>query len=190
MKRFTPRLALLAVALAPVAAGAQAKPAARAATRTATTTPVGPLAASFDTAALSAVRWREIGPYRGGRSVAVAGSVARPKEYWMGTVGAGVMKSTDGGDSWAPMTDQYFGGTVGAIAVAPSNPDVVYVGGGEFAIRGNVSHGDGMWKTADGGKTWTNIGLNDTRQISKGARAPHQPRARVCRGVRACVGAE
>lgn len=135
----------------------------------------GPLAAPFDTGALASIRWREIGPYRGGRSVAVAGSAARPKEYWMGTTGSGVFKSTDGGDSWTPMTDRYFGGTVGAIGVAPSNPDIVYVGGGEFAIRGNVSHGDGMWKTTDGGRTWANVGLNDTRQISKVRVHPTNP---------------
>ena len=135
----------------------------------------GPLAAPFDTSALSAIRWREIGPYRGGRSVAVAGSAARPKEYWMGSVGGGVFKTTDGGDSWTPMSDRYFGGTIGAIGVAPSNPDIVYVGGGEFAIRGNVSHGDGMWKTTDGGRTWANIGLNDSRQISQVRVHPTNP---------------
>jgi photosystem II stability/assembly factor-like uncharacterized protein len=173
--RFSPRLALLAGAFAPLATlDAQAnRPPARAMSR-AVAAPA-PLAAGFDTAALSAVRWREIGPYRGGRSVAVAGSVARPKEYWMGTTGSGVFKTTDGGNTWQPMTDRYFGGTVGAVAVAPSNPDVVYVGGGEFAIRGNVSHGDGMWKTTDGGKTWANIGLNDTRQISKVRVHPTNP---------------
>lgn len=163
------RLALIAATLAPLAhpstdAIAQPRPAA-----------LTPMAAPFDTAALGGLRWREIGPYRGGRSVAAAGSVARPKEYWMGTVGGGVFKTTDGGESWTPMTDKYFGGTIGAIAVAPSNPDVVYVGGGEFAIRGNVSHGDGMWKTTDGGKTWTNIGLNDTRQIAKVRVHPTNP---------------
>ncbi len=133
------------------------------------------MAAPFDTLALGATRWREIGPYRGGRSVAAAGSVARPKEYWMGTVGGGVFKTTDGGNSWTPMTDRYFGGTIGAIAVSASNPDIVYVGGGEFPIRGNVSHGDGMWKTTDGGRTWANIGLNDTRQIAKVRVHPSNP---------------
>jgi photosystem II stability/assembly factor-like uncharacterized protein len=119
----------------------------------------------LDSSALTGFRWREIGPYRGGRSVAVAGSVARPNEYWMGTTGGGVFKTTDGGQSWAPMSDRYFGGTIGAVEVAPSNPDIVYVGGGEFPIRGNVSHGDGVWKTTDAGRTWTYKGLADTKHI-------------------------
>ena len=180
MSRSTPRLALIVGALAPFAslaaqpARTAARPAARAAAP-ASAPAIAPLAAGFDSAALSAVRWREVGPYRGGRSVAVAGSAARPREYWMGTVGSGVFKTTDGGDTWVPMTDKYFGGTIGGIAVSPSNPDIVYVGGGEFAIRGNVSHGDGMWKTTDGGKTWSNIGLNDTRQISKVRVHPTNP---------------
>jgi photosystem II stability/assembly factor-like uncharacterized protein len=121
--------------------------------------------AQFDSLALSGVRWREIGPYRGGRSVAVAGSAARANEYYMGTTGGGVLKSTDGGQAWGPVTDRYFGGTIGAIAVAPSNPDVVYVGGGEFPLRGNVSHGDGVWKSTDAGRTWALKGLSDAKHI-------------------------
>ena len=116
-------------------------------------------AQSFDTSAFAALRWREIGPYRGGRSVAVAGSSKRPYEYWMGTTGGGVFKTIDGGMNWQPATDKYFGGTIGAIAVAESNPDIVCVGGGETDIRGNTSHGDGVWKTTDAGKTWTLHGL-------------------------------
>ncbi|MFI5228134.1 MAG: WD40/YVTN/BNR-like repeat-containing protein, partial [Gemmatimonadales bacterium] len=115
---------------------------------------------------LTGVRWREIGPYRGGRSVAATGNPSRPNEFWMGTPGGGVFKSINAGQSWAPVTDKYFGGTIGAIAVAPSAPDVVYVGGGEYPIRGNVSHGDGVWKTTDGGKSWSFMGLGDTQQIA------------------------
>src|SRR5688500_7486755 len=80
----------------------------------------------------------------------------------MGTTGGGVFKTTDGGVTWAPTTDGYFGGTIGAIAVDESNPDVVYVGGGETPIRGNTSHGDGIWKTTDAGKTWTKLPLENT----------------------------
>ena len=124
------------------------------------------VAAQSDSLRLAGVRWREIGPYRGGRSVAVAGNPSRPNEFWLGTTGGGVFKSVNAGQSWAPVTDKYFGGTIGAIAVAPSSPDVVYVGGGEYPIRGNVSHGDGLWKSTDGGKTWTFMGLGETRQIA------------------------
>ena len=121
---------------------------------------------TIDSLALGGLRWREVGPYRGGRSVAVTGNPSRPNEFWMGTTGGGVFKSINAGQSWAPMSDKYFGGTIGAIEVAPSAPDVVYVGGGEYPLRGNVSHGDGVWKTTDGGKTWTFMGLGDTRQIA------------------------
>ncbi len=138
------------------------------------------LAQAYDSTVFAALTWREIGIFRGGRSVAVAGSAARPNEYWFGTVGGGVFKTTDGGNTWLPVTDKYFGGTVGAIGVSESNPDIVYVGTGEFPIRGNVSHGDGpknsdlvyvaaqghafgpnpergVYKTTDGGKTWTKV---------------------------------
>jgi len=119
-----------------------------------------------DSLALAGVHWREVGPYRGGRSVAATGNPSRPNEFWMGTTGGGVFKSINDGQSWAPVTDKYFGGTIGAIAVSASSPDVVYIGGGEYPIRGNVSHGDGVWKTTDGGKTWSFMGLAETRQIA------------------------
>jgi len=121
----------------------------------------------YDSTVFAALNWREIGIFRGGRSVAVAGSASRPNEYWFGTVGGGVFKSTDGGNTWLPMSDKYFGGTIGAIGVSESNPDIVYVGTGEYPIRGNVSHGDGVWKTTNGGKTWTFVGLAETQQISR-----------------------
>ena len=120
------------------------------------TSPITP-----DSAVFGGLRWRELGPDRGGRSVAAAGSVARPNEYWMGTTGGGVFKTTDGGLTWQPMSDRFFGGTIGAIAVDPRNPDVVWVAGGETCIRGNTAHGDGLWKTSDGGRTWTFLGFRD-----------------------------
>ena len=135
-----------------------------------------PLAAqTVDTLAFGSLTWRNLGPQRGGRSVAVAGSSSRPNEYYMGTTGGGVFKTTDGGQSWAPVSDKYFGGTIGAIAVSESNPDVVYVGGGEFPIRGNVSHGDGVYKSTDAGKTWVYVGLVETRQIAKIRIHPRNP---------------
>jgi photosystem II stability/assembly factor-like uncharacterized protein len=132
-------------------------------------------AQTYDTLLFRALSWREIGPYRGGRSVAVAGSAARPYEYWMGTTGGGVLKTTDGGIHWSPAADKYFGGTIGAIGVSESNPDIVYVGTGEYDIRGNVSHGDGVFKTTNAGKTWEKVGLADTRQISRVRVDPRDP---------------
>ena len=129
----------------------------------------------YDTTAFAALRWREIGPFRGGRSVAVAGSSKRPNEYYFGTTGGGVFKTTDGGITWTPAADKYFGGTIGAIGISESNPDIVYVGAGESPIRGNVSHGDGVWRTSDGGKTWVSLGLADTRQISRVRVHPTNP---------------
>lgn len=129
----------------------------------------------YDSTAFAALRWREIGPFRGGRSVAVAGSSKRPNEYYFGTTGGGVFKTTDGGITWAPVTDKYFGGTIGAIGISESNPDIVYVGAGEYPIRGNVSHGDGVWRTSDAGKTWVSLGLSDTRQISRVRVHPTNP---------------
>lgn len=119
-------------------------------------------AQSLDSLALAGMRWREIGPYRGGRSVAVAGS-SRTNEYWMGTTGGGVFKTTDAGRTWLPASDAYFGGTIGAVQVSASNPDIVWVGGGETHIRGNTAPGDGVWKTTDAGRTWTRIAYFDVK---------------------------
>ena len=130
---------------------------------------------TYDTLAFAALHWREIGPFRGGRSVAVAGSSKRSNEYYFGTTGGGVFKTTDGGITWTAMTDKYFGGTIGAIGISESNPDIVYVGAGEYPIRGNVSHGDGVWRTNDAGKTWVSLGLADTRQISRVRVHPTNP---------------
>src|SRR4051812_29620522 len=122
-------------------------------------TPAGPF---------GALRWRSLGPPRGGRSIAVAGSATRPYEYYMGATGGGLWKTTDGGVSWKPVTDGLINySSVGAVAVAPSNPDVVYIGTGEADIRGNIIQGGGAYKSTDAGKTWTHIGLADTQVIAK-----------------------
>ena len=140
-------------------------------------------APAYDSSAFAALKWREIGPFRGGRSVAVAGSAARPNEYYMGTTGGGVFKTTDGGKTWVPVTDKYFGGTIGAIAVSESNPDIVYVGTGEYDIRGNVSHGDGVFKSTNAGKTWTAAGLADIApdlaRPHRSTRSQHRVRGRA-----------
>ena len=132
--------------------------------------------AGVDPSLLTGLRWRSIGPARGGRSQAVAGSAARPMEYYFGATGGGVWKTTDGGANWRPVSDRFFkASTVGAIAVAESNPDVVYVGMGETQLRGNIIQGDGVYKTTDGGRTWTHVGLEKTRAISRVRVHPANP---------------
>ena len=109
---------------------------------------------AFADALFEGLGWRSIGPFRGGRVTAVAGVPGQPLVYYMGATGGGVWKTTNGGIEWAPITDgQVKTGSVGAIAVAPSDPNVVYVGMGESCIRGNVSHGDGVYRSTDAGKT-------------------------------------
>ncbi|HEX5435889.1 MAG TPA: glycosyl hydrolase, partial [Gemmatimonadaceae bacterium] len=121
-----------------------------------------------DSAFLHAFKWRNIGPDRGGRSLAAAGSPSRPLEYYFGAVGGGLWKTTDGGTSWKPVTDgQITSSSVGAVAVSPSNPDIVYIGMGETALRGNVMQGDGVYKSTDGGKTWKHMGLEETQAIAR-----------------------
>src|SRR5881296_4709164 len=115
-----------------------------------------------------ALRWRSLGPARGGRSIAVAGSVSRPNEYYMGATGGGLWKTTDGGTTWRPVTDGLIhSSSIGAVGVSPSNPDVVYIGTGEADIRGNIIQGDGAYTSTDAGKTWTHIGLTETEVIAK-----------------------
>lgn len=115
---------------------------------------------------LSKLKYRLIGPFRGGRSGAVAGSYKNRNTFYFGATGGGVWKTTDGGSNWRNITDKYFGGTIGAVAVAPSDENIIYVGEGENTVRGNVSEGlGGMWRSDDGGRTWQNIGLKDGRHI-------------------------
>src|SRR4051794_11357325 len=125
---------------------------------------------------LKALQYRLIGPFRGGRVGAVVGVPSQPNVYYYGATGGGVWKSTDGGNNWENISDGYFRlGSVGAIAVADSDPNIIYVGMGEETVRGNVSHGDGVYKSIDGGKTWKNVGLVDTRQISRIRIDPKNP---------------
>jgi photosystem II stability/assembly factor-like uncharacterized protein len=121
-----------------------------------------------DTSLLAGLRWRSIGPARGGRSQAVAGTAKRPFEYYFGATGGGVWKTTDGGLTWRPVSDRFFKtASVGAIGISESNPDVVYVGMGETQLRGNVIQGDGVYKTTDAGRTWTHVGLEKTMSIGR-----------------------
>jgi photosystem II stability/assembly factor-like uncharacterized protein len=123
----------------------------------------------YDPKLFQGLEWRSVGPYRGGRVTAVAGHVDQAFTFYMGATGGGVWKTQNAGLSWENISDGYFNtGTIGGIAVAPSDPNVIYVGTGESPIRGvTTSHGDGVYKSVDGGKTWVHLGLELTRQIAK-----------------------
>lgn len=121
------------------------------------------------------IKWRELGPFRGGRSVTVTGVVGDPNTYYFGSVGGGVWKSVDAGQTWFNITDKYFGGTIGAVAVSESDPNVIYVGEGEQGVRSNVSSGWGVWKSTDAGVTWKHIGLTDSKHIGRIRIHPKNP---------------
>ena len=121
------------------------------------------------------LEWREVGPYRGGRSAAVAGVPGRPDLYYFGSTGGGVWKSEDAGSSWRNISDGFFGGSIGSVAVSESDPNVVWVGTGEKTVRGNVSHGDGVWRSVDAGKTWKHVGLPDSRHLTRIRVHPNDP---------------
>ncbi len=115
----------------------------------------------------SSMEYRLIGPFRGGRSAAVTGVPGQPNLFYFGATGGGVWKTLDGGRTWENISDGYFGGSIGAVEVAKSDPNVIYVGGGEKTLRGNVSSGYGIWKTEDAGKTWTSAGLKNSRHVPR-----------------------
>jgi len=121
------------------------------------------------------LRWRSIGPFRGGRALAVTGVRGQPEVFYFGAVGGGVWRSNDAGRTWKPIFDSQAIASIGAIAVAPTNPQVVYVGTGEADMRSDISYGNGMYRSTDGGKTWAHIGLEDSRQIARILIDPKDP---------------
>jgi photosystem II stability/assembly factor-like uncharacterized protein len=138
--------------------------------------PILKAAAEFEASQFKTMKWRCVGPYRGGRVTCVAGIPGEPLVYYFGATGGGVWKTEDAGLTWKNVSDAYFKtGSVGAIAVAPSDPNVVYVGMGESAIRGDMSHGDGVYKSVDAGKTWKNVGLHNSRHTRRIRIHPQNP---------------
>jgi photosystem II stability/assembly factor-like uncharacterized protein len=157
--RFVPGFALALLALA-VLAGPPLD-AARAVPQAGSSVGVDPIL-------LNTFAWRSLGPDRGGRSLTVSGVKGRPNEGYFGAVGGGLWKTTDKGETWSPVTDgQVHSGSVGAVAVSESNPDIVFIGMGEACIRGNIQPGDGVYKSTDAGKTWTHVGFSDSQAIAK-----------------------
>jgi photosystem II stability/assembly factor-like uncharacterized protein len=129
-----------------------------------------------DSVLFSKIKYRMVGPFRGGRSGAVAGSYKNKMNFYFGSTGGGVWKTTDGGSNWKNITDKYFGGTIGSVAVAPSDESIIYVGEGENTMRGNVAEGlGGIWRSNDGGRTWNNLGLKDSRHITRIIVDPKDP---------------
>ena len=130
---------------------------------------------NYDKSLYSSVKFREIGPFRGGRSCAVTGVEGNPNLFYFGSTGGGVWKTTDGGKTYENISDGYFGGSIGAVAVSKSDPNVIDVGGGEVTVRGNVSSGYGIWKSEDAGETWKSCGLPKSRHIPRIVIDPQNP---------------
>jgi photosystem II stability/assembly factor-like uncharacterized protein len=126
-----------------------------------------------DESQLQGLKWRQIGPFRGGRSITATGIPGNPSVFYFGAVSGGIWKTTNGGLTWDPIFDKQSVSSIGSIAVAESDPNIIYAGTGEACIRGNISYGDGVYKSLDAGKTWTNVGLKDTRHIGAVIVDPH-----------------
>ena len=129
----------------------------------------------LDEKLFNAMKWRQVGPFRGGRVLAVTGVPGEPNVFYFGGASGGVWKSVDTGVSWQPIFDKQNIASIGSIAVAPSDHNIIYVGTGEACIRGNITYGNGVYKSIDGGKTWKNLGLKDTRHIGAVIVDPRNP---------------
>jgi photosystem II stability/assembly factor-like uncharacterized protein len=129
----------------------------------------------FDPRLFSGLRWRLVGPFRGGRAVTATGVPGHPDRFYFGAVGGGVWRSDNAGRTWEPIFDGQPVASIGAVAVAPSDPDVLYVGSGEADMRSDISYGNGVYKSVDGGRSWAHVGLSDTRQIGQILIDPHDP---------------
>lgn len=129
----------------------------------------------YDQSLYAGIQWRSIGPYRGGRAGTVSGVIGNDNLYYMGTAGGGVWKTEDAGNSWSCISDGFFGGSIGAVAVSTSDPNVIYVGEGEQTLRGNVSSGKGTWRSTDAGDTWQFLGLAESEHISRIRIHPSNP---------------
>ncbi len=134
----------------------------------------------FDTSITNQLQFRNVGPWRGGRSTAVTGDFEDKQLFYFGGTGGGVWKTIDGGKNWSNISDGFFGGSIGSIAASKADPTIIYVGGGENTMRGNVSSGSGMWKSENGGRTWKSIGLADTRHIMRIVIHPKNPDLVYC----------
>src|SRR2546421_10862852 len=136
---------------------------------------IAPCARSANAGFDGALRWRNVGPFRGGRTRAIAGVPSQPNVFYMAQMNGGVFKTTDYGRPWQPIFDDQPTGSVGAIAVSISNPEIVYVGSGEGLHRPDLSIGDGIYRSTDAGKTWTHLGLRDGQQVAQLAVDPRNP---------------
>ena len=132
-------------------------------------------AAAVDEALFGAMKWRQVGPFRGGRALAVTGVPGEPEVFYFGAASGGIWKTTDAGGNWTPIFDHESIASIGAIAVASSDHNIIYAGSGEACLRGNITYGNGVYETLDGGRTWRNVGLKDTRHIGAVIIDPKNP---------------
>ncbi|GJM35970.1 MAG: hypothetical protein DHS20C18_49710 [Saprospiraceae bacterium] len=132
-------------------------------------------AAIYSEQLYNSLEWRCIGPFRGGRSATVTGVPGKPNLFYFGSTGGGVWRTKDGGQTWENISDGFFGGSIGSVAISEYDNNVIYVGGGEKTVRGNVSSGDGLWKSVDAGKSWTHIGLKNSRHVPRIRIHPKNP---------------